>query len=63
MPRQTRRVTEPLLDALAIPYVLAMSAAEIPLLVREVQMTVYGDRRPAAILLPRHALHIVEGQA
>lgn len=59
----TRRVTEPLLDALAIPYVLAMSAGDIPMLIREVQMTVYGDKRPAAILLPRHALHVVEDKA
>lgn len=56
----TRRVTEPLLQALTIPYVIAMTAAEIPMLIREAQMTVYGDRRPVAVLLPRHVLHEVE---
>jgi sulfopyruvate decarboxylase subunit alpha len=56
----TRRVTEPLLDALNIPYVIAMSGEEAPLLVREAQLTVRGDRRPVAILFPRHALHVAE---
>ncbi len=57
----TRRVTEPLLDALTIPYVIAMRGSDIPMLIREAQMTVYGDRRPVALLLPRHSLHETEG--
>jgi sulfopyruvate decarboxylase subunit alpha len=56
----TRRVTEPLLDALTIPYVIAMSGREVPMLIREAQMSVRGDRRPVAVLLPRHALHVEE---
>lgn len=54
----TRRVTEPLLDALRIPYVIVMRGADLPLLIKEAQMTVYGDRCPVALLLPRHALHV-----
>ncbi|MFS8050174.1 thiamine pyrophosphate-binding protein [Rhizobium sp. BR 314] len=56
----TRRVTEPLLQALTIPYVVAMRGSDIPMLVREAQMTVQGDRRPVAILLPRHSMHELE---
>jgi sulfopyruvate decarboxylase TPP-binding subunit len=56
----TRRVTEPLLTALNIPYVIAMSAEQAPLLVREAQLTVRGDRRPVAVLFPRHSLHVEE---
>ena len=56
----TRRVTEPLLAALNIPYVIAMSGEQAPLLVREAQLTVRGDRRPVAVLFPRHSLHVAE---
>ena len=56
----TRRVTEPLLDALNIPYVVAMSGEQAPLLIREAQLSVRGDRRPVAVLFPRHSLHVSE---
>ncbi|HUK59082.1 MAG TPA: thiamine pyrophosphate-binding protein [Stellaceae bacterium] len=56
----TRRVTEPLLDALHIPYVVAGRGAEVPLLIREAQLSVRGERRPVAVLFPRHSLHIAE---
>jgi sulfopyruvate decarboxylase TPP-binding subunit len=56
----TRRVTEPLLKALNIPYVIAMDGRDVPLLVREAQHTVRGDRRPVAVLFPRHTLHVRE---
>jgi sulfopyruvate decarboxylase TPP-binding subunit len=56
----TRRVTEPLLKALNIPYVIAMESERIPLLIREAQMTVRGDRRPVAVVFPRHSLHLPE---
>ncbi len=56
----TRRVTEPLLKALNIPYVIALEPARIPLLIREAQLTVRGDRRPVAVLFPRHSLHSPE---
>jgi sulfopyruvate decarboxylase TPP-binding subunit len=56
----TRRVTEPLLTALNIPYAIAMSGEQAPLLVREAQLTVRGDRRPVAVLFPRHSLHVAE---
>ncbi|MFB7324993.1 MULTISPECIES: hypothetical protein [unclassified Streptomyces] len=55
-----RRVSEPLLRALGIPYVLARDGAEAPRLIREAQMTVQGDRRPVAVLFPRHSLHVKE---
>jgi len=53
----TRRVTEPLLKGLNIPYVIAMDGKSAPLLIREAQLTVRGDRRPVAVLFPRHSLH------
>lgn len=56
----TRRVTQPLLDALNIPYVIAMSGEQTPLLIREAQLSVRGDRRPVAVLFPRHSLHMSE---
>jgi sulfopyruvate decarboxylase subunit alpha len=56
----TRRVTEPLLKGLGIPYVIAMDGKSAPLLVREAQLTVRGDRRPVAVVFPRHALHVQE---
>lgn len=55
-----RRTSEPLLRALNIPYVVARSGEEAPLLVREAQLTVRGDRRPVAVLFPRHSLHVKE---
>ena len=55
-----RRVTEPLLTALNIPYVIAMSGEQVPLLIREAQLSVRGDRRPVAVLFPRHSLHVPE---
>jgi sulfopyruvate decarboxylase TPP-binding subunit len=59
----TRRVTGPLLDALGIPYIMARSGAEAPRLIKEAQMTVTGDRTPAAVLFPRHTLHVDEEPA
>src|SRR5215469_11217791 len=59
----TRRVTEPLLSALNIPYVIAMSGGEAPLLIREAQLSVRGDRRPVAVLFPRHSLHVPEASS
>jgi sulfopyruvate decarboxylase TPP-binding subunit len=56
----TRRVTEPLLDALHIPYVVVRDGGEAPLLIREAQLTVRGERRPVAVLFPRHSLHAAE---
>jgi sulfopyruvate decarboxylase TPP-binding subunit len=57
----TRRVTEPLLDALHIPYVVVANGADAPLLIREAQLSVRGERRPVAVLFPRHSLHVAEG--
>jgi sulfopyruvate decarboxylase TPP-binding subunit len=57
----TRRVTEPLLKGLNIPYVIAMDGRDAPMLIREAQLTVRGDRRPVAVLFPRHSLHVAEG--
>ena len=45
---------------LHIPYVVAMSGKEAPLLVREAQLSVRGDKRPVAVLFPRHSLHVEE---
>ena len=56
----TRRVTEPLLEALNIPYVVVHDGGEAALIVREAQLTVRGDRRPVAVLFPRHSLHLPE---
>lgn len=58
----TRRVTEPLLDALHIPYVVVPRGADAPMLIREAQLSVRGDRRPVALLFPRHSLHGSEAQ-
>lgn len=55
-----RRTSEPLLQALDIPFVVARDGTEIPTLIREAQLTVRGDRRPVAVLLPRHTLHVAE---
>jgi hypothetical protein len=35
-----------------------MDGRDVPLLVREAQHTVRGDRRPVAVLFPRHTLHV-----
>jgi sulfopyruvate decarboxylase subunit alpha len=56
----TRRVTEPLLTALHIPYVVVRDGREAPLIIREAQLTVRGERRPVAVLFPRHTLHVAE---
>jgi sulfopyruvate decarboxylase subunit alpha len=56
----TRRVTEPLLEALHIPYVVAGRGTDAPLLIREAQLSVRGERRPVAVLFPRHSLHVAE---
>jgi sulfopyruvate decarboxylase subunit alpha len=56
----TRRVAEPLLEALHIPYVVVPNGREAPLMIREAQLSVRGDRRPVAVLFPRHTLHIAE---
>jgi hypothetical protein len=37
-----------------------MSGEQAPLLVREAQLTVRGDRRPVAVLFRRHSLHVAE---
>jgi sulfopyruvate decarboxylase TPP-binding subunit len=54
----TRRVTEPLLKGLGIPYVIAMDGRSAPQLVTEAQLSVRGDKRPVAVLFPRHVLHV-----
>jgi sulfopyruvate decarboxylase subunit alpha len=54
----TRRVTEPLLRGLNIPYVVVTRREDAALFVREAQMSVRGDRRPVAVLFPRHSLHV-----
>ena len=56
----TRRTTEPLLRGLNIPYVIVMDGKTAPRIVREAQLTVRGDRRPVAVLFPRHSLHVEE---
>jgi sulfopyruvate decarboxylase subunit alpha len=57
----TRRVTEPLLQALGIPYVVVMDGRDAPRLIREAQLTVRGQRTPVALLFPRHSLAAEEG--
>ncbi|MEV7006614.1 thiamine pyrophosphate-binding protein [Streptosporangium sp. NPDC051022] len=54
----TRLVTEPVLAALQIPIVPVIDPRDIPMFVREAQMTVQGDRRPVALVFPRHSLHV-----
>jgi sulfopyruvate decarboxylase TPP-binding subunit len=56
----TRRVAEPLLEALHIPHVVVMDGRQAPLIIREAQLSVRGDRRPVAVLFPRHSLHVEE---
>ncbi len=48
----TRAVTQPILDALRIPYHVLRDAAEIPHVVREIVRTMEGQRIPVAILVP-----------
>lgn len=55
----TRLVAQPILDALRIPYHVLRDVDEIPTVVREVLLTISGQRLPAAILVPRHIL--IEG--
>lgn len=55
-----RRTSEPMLQALQIPFVVCRDGKEAPTLIREAQLTVCGDRRPVAVLFPRHTLHVAE---
>ena len=57
----TRRVTEPTLQALQIPYVVVMDGHDAPRLIREAQLTVRGQLTPVALLFPRHSLAAEEG--
>jgi sulfopyruvate decarboxylase TPP-binding subunit len=50
----TRLVAEPTLQALGIPYVVLMRIEDAPMVIREAQLTVEGQRIPVAVLLPRH---------
>lgn len=50
----TRLVAQPVLDALRIPYHVLREPAEIPLVVREILLTMFGQRLPVAMLVPRH---------
>ena len=52
----TRLVTQPILDALRIPYYVLRNAEEIPLIVREILVTIAGQRTTAAILVPRYIM-------
>lgn len=52
----TRQVVQPTLDSLRIPYYVLREPAEIPLVVREVLLTMSGQRVPVGILVPRHIL-------
>lgn len=52
----TRLVSQPTLDALRIPYHVLRDAAEIPVVIREILVTMAGQRVPVAILTPRHIL-------
>ena len=42
------------------PLALRCGYREAPLLIREAQLTVRGERRPVAVLFPRHTLHVAE---
>jgi sulfopyruvate decarboxylase subunit alpha len=48
----TRAVTQPILDALRIPYYVLRDADEIPHVVKQIIRTMEGQRIPAAILVP-----------
>lgn len=52
----TRLVSQPTLDALRIPYYVLRDPAEIPVIIREILVTMVGQRVPVAILVPRHVL-------
>jgi hypothetical protein len=56
----TRLVTEPVLAALQIPIVPVTDPQNIPMYVREAQMSVQGDRRPVALVFARASLHAQE---
>ena len=48
----TRAVTQPVLDALRIPYHVLRDADEIPHVVKRIVQTMEGQKIPAAILVP-----------
>jgi sulfopyruvate decarboxylase TPP-binding subunit len=48
----TRAVTQPILDALRIPYHVLRDAKEIPHVIREIVRTMDGQKIPVAILVP-----------
>jgi sulfopyruvate decarboxylase TPP-binding subunit len=48
----TRAVTQPILDALRIPYHVLRDADEIPHVVKQIIRTMEGQRIPVAILVP-----------
>lgn len=48
----TRAVTQPILDALRIPYHVLQDAAEIPHVVKQIVRTMEGQKIPVAILVP-----------
>lgn len=52
----TRLVLQPVLDALRIPYHVLRDPSEIPWVIRELSLTMSGQRVPGAILVPRHIM-------
>jgi sulfopyruvate decarboxylase TPP-binding subunit len=48
----TRAVTQPILDALRIPYHVIRDAGEIPHVVKQIIRTMEGQKIPVAILVP-----------
>jgi sulfopyruvate decarboxylase subunit alpha len=48
----TRAVTQPILDALRIPYHVLRDADEIPHIVKQIVRTMEGQKIPVAILVP-----------
>lgn len=48
----TRAVTQPILDALRIPYHVLRDAEEIPHVVKQIVRTMEGQKIPVAILVP-----------
>ena len=48
----TRAVTQPILDALGIPYHVLRDADEIPHVVKQIVRTMEGQKIPVAILVP-----------
>lgn len=51
-----RLVGEPLLSTLRIPYCVVQRIEDAETLIREAQLTVEGQKVPAAVLLPHHIL-------